>query len=226
MSNIPSFNFKPTISQDEFNKELAKSNKAKRFTPGQYNVKITNVAYHENKETKQITCKSDPTWILVAVTLVSADGRERKEFLQIPTSDVLFRSASGKKTVFPFRKLQEFLAGLGIYLDYTNFAKVIPAHFSPDTLDSLVGESMDMVLRYREPYIKGIGESSFAIMINGSEYSENGQVAKFSDRDSAKAFAAATLNKVIDIFPEEVVTYIAAPERSAPMAAVNEENWD
>lgn len=226
MTTVPSFKFKPSISAEDFAKELSKSGGAKRFTPGQYRVTITDVAYHENKNTGLITCASDPTWINVAVTLTSADGREKKNFIQVPTVDVMFTGKSGKKTAFVFKNLQAFLESVGIKIDITNYGDVVKSLFTPENLDSLVGEELDMVMRYKEPYIKRSGENEFNLIIEGKEYIEKGETVVFSDRESAKVFAARNLDKAIDLYPDEVLTFLPAPEKPQAKKAVIEESWD
>ncbi len=216
---VPSFNLgKTKLSNDEFNAAVAEKSGGKGFEPGNYTLKVTDVQYHANKDTGAITA-ADPTWINVAVTLTGADGRTKKQFVLVPTSSIQYVTKEGKKTTFLFRQLKDFMAGLGIYLDSGNYATVLPQVFgSQEGMNSLVGLDINLDIGYKGPYAAFVEKGKYNIMINGEAYAEGGEVKNFPDRDSAVAFAAATLQKTLAKFPE-ILKFHPSKERKLEQPA-------
>lgn len=215
--DVPKFNLSNSmLNEADFNTGLADLDKSssKGFEPGNYNVKITDIGYHKNKDTGSINCSGDESWFNVVVTLQSADGRVKKNYIQVPTRSPFYKGKGGKETLFPFKKLQEFLAGMGMYLDYHNYTKVIPKLFGDESaLAQLMGEELSIDIGYTGPHAKYVEQGKYQLVIQGKPYEEAGVVKEFPDRDAVKLFAAVNLNKPnVQTFPEITKTH-AKPER-------------
>jgi hypothetical protein len=217
---IPSFNLgKTQLTAEEFANATAAST-GKGFAPGNYTLKITNAEYHVNAKSGEISCPGDATWINIAVTLTGADDREKKYFLQVPTQSPFF---GAKQSTFNFKKLIEFMAALGVYLDAQNYTTVIPKYFgSPEALASLVGAEVNLDIGYNKTYLQFIEKGRFKIVLlergQSKDYVENDKVVEFPDRDSAKVFAMTTLNKDLQTFPE-ILKFHPGKERKAETKA-------
>ncbi len=216
MSNqMPSFSLGSTkISAEEF-KAATESTGSKQFEPGTYAVKLSETKYHANKITGEITA-ADPTWVNVSTTLVGNDGREKRNFILVPTKSIFYKTAAGKETAFLFTKLQEFMAGIGVYLDYQNYATLIPEYFGSQVqLDRLNGLELMVDIGYTKPYARFVEKDKYALSINGKDYAEGDTVKYFPDRDSVKAFAATVLQKPVQSFPEVTKVHPAKERKQA-----------
>lgn len=204
MTTIPQLNFGkgPGISREEFEKLGQKGGKG--FQPGQYTVTIKDPKFHENKQTGSIFCKNDPSWFNVSMTLVSGE-REKKMFLQVPTESPAYKTKKGL-TDFTFRKLAEFMAGIGVYMDFNNYPQVVTELLStPEALLKLEGKEMDIEVGYDKPYVDYIAKDQYQIItdiVKMTPYMENDEVVIFSSADEAVAFGLTTLNKNLQQFPE------------------------
>lgn len=212
---MPNFTLGQTkISAEEF-KAATEVSGSKQFEPGSYTLKLSNTTYHVNKVTGQIT-SNDPTWVNVVTTLVGNDGREKKHFILVPTQSIFYKGPSGKETAFLFTKLQEFMAGFGTYLDFQNYAKLIPEYFgSQAQLDRLNGLEVTVDIGYTKPYARFVEKDKYALSINGKDYAENDEVKYFPDRDSVKAFAATVLQKPVQSFPEITKVHAGKEQKQA-----------
>lgn len=200
--SLPKFELnKVNLSEDEFAKATTSSN-SKGFGPGNYDLVIKNVQYHKNRESGEITCSGDKTWINVSMELHGADGRMKKYWLQVPFKKHTYTS-NGKEITFPFQKLVKFMAAVGEPLTPKNLGDVIDRYFSTEAaLSNLEGAEVNVDIGFKGPYVKFAGENDFRIMIDGQEYSEGSGPLDFPDADSAIAFAAANLNKNLARWPE------------------------
>jgi hypothetical protein len=221
---VPKFELGSTnLSPEQFKEALdsAKSG-GKGFQPGNYRLKITDAQYHVNKETGSINSKADPSWINVSLNLIGADGRSKKHFLSVPTKDIWFNGKDGKKTIFPFSKLQQFMAALGVYLDNANYANVIKSYFSPEGLAQLNGGEVTVDIGFTGPYVKYVDKGRYQIVINEEVLKDaDGKEVEFADSDSAKAYGATVLLKNLQTFPE-ITKFYSAPEKKAEQKAGND----
>ncbi len=222
---VPKFELGSTnLSPEQFKEALdsAKSG-GKGFQPGNYRLKITEAQYHLNKETGSMASKADASWINVSMTLVGADGRSKKYFLGVPTKDIWFTGKEGKKTIFPFTKLQQFMSAIGVYLDSKNYATVITQYFgTPEGLARLNGEEVNVDIGFTGPYVKYVDKGRYQIVIADQvvKDSDNKEV-EFADSDSAKAYGATVLLKNLQSFPE-ITKFHSAPEKKAEQKAGND----
>jgi len=226
MSGIPSFELgKTTVSTEAYEQAIADATKTRGFSPGNYTVLIQDVQYHANRETGAVTCKSDPTWVNVSMRLVSADGRDKKHYIQVPFKDIYFMSAKGKKIMFPYLKLVEFMAGIGERLTGTNYGKTLTRYFANEgALSNLEGNELSIDIGFTGPYVKRVEDNKFAIVIEGREYVEGESVLYFPDADSAVIHAAENLNTNLQRWPE-IIKIHAAPARELKEVK-KAEGWD
>lgn len=211
MSQVPSFNLgKTKINADEYNSELASAaSNSKGFGPGNYTVLLKNVQYHKNRDTGAITCKSDSSWVNVSMELVGADGRTKKHYIQVPFATIHFTTAAGKKIMFPYLKLVEFMAGVGESLNADNFAQVIGQYFATEAaLANLEGAEINIDIGFKGPYVKYAGENDFQIVIGGEVFGGEKPLS-FPDADSAVVYAATELGKTLERWPEVIKVHAA-----------------
>lgn len=204
---LPNFNLgNSTLSDSEF--ESATNEGSRGFQPGNYTVTLRDVQYHKNRDTGLVTCKSDPTWVNVSMKMVGADGREKMHFIQVPFQSHLYTGSSGKKTNFPFRKLVEFMAGVGETVNGNNFGEIIQRYFGNEgALAQLEGQELNIDIGYQGGYVKFVEQGKFRIVLNGAEYSEGDKVLEFPDADSAETYALTNLGKRLQRFPEVLKVY-------------------
>ena len=99
MTDIPTFDFSGCSVKDneELEKELKKGSIVR---PGSYEAAITKVEAKGASE-------SDNTWYKYTIFYGLVGDREIRDTIMIPTTDVKFKTASGKGEFLPFKKLQE-----------------------------------------------------------------------------------------------------------------------
>lgn len=186
-SQLPVFNLNASNlevkSQEALDAELNKSSFA-RFTPGNYDFAITAAEFHKNKETGSILCAGDETWFNVAVTLTAVDGREMKVYLQVPTSKLTYGQ---KRTYMVYKKLINFMVGIGKPINIDNQAKVIPATFTDPS--KLIGIKVNADVGYDGAHTDDVEGGLVIKLPNGKAVEDEGKAITFPDYASARAYA-------------------------------------
>lgn len=222
MSNqLPVFNLNASNlevkTQADLDAELNKTTFA-RFTPGNYDFAITAADFHKNKDTGSILCAGDETWFNVVVTLTAVDGREMRVYLQIPTSKLTY---GAKKTYMVYKKLINFMAGVGRPITIDNQAKVIPATFTDPS--KLVGIKVNADVGYEGPHTDDVEGGIIIKLPNGKAVEDEGKPVVFPDYASARAYAEGL---GINLQRATVVNYTpgkAAETKAKPKQPVDEE---
>jgi hypothetical protein len=200
-------------SQEQLQSQLDKPS-GKNFDKGNYDGEITAADFHKNKETGSIYCEGDETWFNVALTVVGADDRQAKYWLQVPTSTVRF----GKKgTLFVFKKFVEFMASIGVTVTLDNLGKVVPQYFSEPS-KTLVGKKANFDIGYEGAYVER-DEEGCRIIRGGKPVMDDGEVMTFPDFQSAKAAAEALRIKLT--YPS-ILKWNPAKQTEAKKAADND----
>lgn len=229
----PKFNVKSSLSDEDFAKEMQKASRGKRFTPGNYRVMIADIRYHERKDDSgkpsgKITARKDESWILVSTLLRSADGREKKNIVLVPTQDIKYVSAPGKFTMFPFLNLQKFMAAFGVNLNKDNVGDICAEYFSPAGMEKYFqGRECDIVVSYPPNYIAYVDDKQFKLVIGGEDYLVKGELKTFYDRTTAKLYAASELNKTVDEYVDARFEFLPAEAQETPVEESKvAEGWD
>lgn len=172
-------------SDEDLQKELAKSGGKYFDTPGNMDLKITAADFHKNKKTGEIWCEGDNTWFNVVITLKGSEDKEIQHWIQVPTTKLKY----GKKdTLAVFKKLQEFLFGIGEEVTMASFGKLCEKYFSDPS--KLIGTAVNVDLGYEGPYVERAPDSeNFRVIVGGKPLMEDGTPIEMPDRASAVTFA-------------------------------------
>ncbi len=188
MSNsnlMPKFDFsKSTVKTTEELEALApKRGESKFFRPGRHEVVIAGVEYTGTAK--------DPNWGKLTITYGGTGEKTIKDFVLIPFSDIKYGE---KQTVYPFKKLQNLVAGLGLVLTPENMGDVMTTLFKDTTV--LTGLHLIIEVGYQNGHLKfsrnGADESVVNIVEKNGDLLTDGvskEALIFSDADSALAYA-------------------------------------
>ncbi len=185
MSNanlMPKFDFsKSTVKTTEELEALAPKD-SKFFRPGRHEVVIAGVEY--------TGAAKDPNWGKLTVTYGGTGDKTIKDFVLIPFSDIKYGE---KQTIYPFKKLQNLVSGLGLTLTPENMGDVMNTLFKDTTV--LTGLHLIIEVGYQNGHLKFSrvdDQTVVNIVEKGGELLTDG-VSKdpliFSDADSALAYA-------------------------------------
>src|SRR5688572_353681 len=122
MTELPRFDFSQCAIKDdeELEKALAASQgQSKFFSPGRYDVTIEEVTYNGLN-------KKDESWGNLEVVYKGAGEKTIKDYLLIPFKSVDFGE---KKTKFPFLKVRQFCAALGVEVKGSNLEESMKSVF-------------------------------------------------------------------------------------------------
>lgn len=214
-NQIPRFSFGGcSIKDDEqMNEELAKVGQNDRFfKPGKHDVVIKEVAFEG-------MAKNDKSWGNLKLTLQGTGEKQTNVWVLFPTTDVVY---GPKKTMFPFKKLQEFAGALGEDLKVSTLEPVLKKLFAKP--EKLAGKSLAVRIAYERARAKFIGKGADGIvrlgleLADGTTHQENGAAKIFEGADSKTAYEAvakfATEKGIAyDAFPQ-VVEYFAAEQKA------------
>ena len=181
--SMPSFSFgkEPELSQEEFD---AKTKPSSFVGPGSYVMTVTSADFHTKDGS--INCSGDPSFISVKFTLATIDGRTKFLWLQVPTAKVLYGQ---KQTAFPFKNLCDFLGGLGIKLDLTNYKEVLPKLFvNRDAMLKLVGKTVSVDIAYTGLHLKRVDDAYVIVKRDGETTVDD---KTYPDADAARAAGEA-----------------------------------
>lgn len=183
-NDMPRFDFSGCSikTDEELEKTLAEDKKKGRFNQGKHGVVIKAVKWDG-------LCKKDDTWGQIVFTYEGTGEKEISDLIQIPFKDITYGSS---KTTFPFRKLTEFCAGLGVQLKATNLQTVMQSTFSKP--EKLVGTALDIDVGYRKAYARFVRKNGdivlySLILSDGAAYQENGIIKLFEGYKAVEEFA-------------------------------------
>lgn len=189
MVNVPQFNLNASninFETDEaLQAELAKKGGNYFTEPCNVDLVIAAAALHANKDTGEIFCKGDKSWFNVKLTLKSADDKSIDHWVQVPTDKLEFGE---KGTLAVFRKLQEFLIGLGEVVTIAKMQSILEKNFID--LDKLVGKKVNVDLGYEGPYVAKVPDTEeYAVYVKGHALKDDGVEVRLPDRSSAIQYA-------------------------------------
>ena len=123
-----------------------------------------NVGRHEGLEITSVeekeSCIKDNTWGRVVFTL-TLEKRLIKASIMYPTKALVY---GADKSVFPFKKLQEFLGACGIELTKANAGEIIPAIFINPAI--LIGVKLDVIVGHSSNYAHYVEKGVYHIYDN------------------------------------------------------------
>lgn len=193
MTQMPKFNFKSTLSEDEVKKEEASSGQKdqKVFQPGTYSLKVISAEYHN-------AMPGDPTWHGYKLRLGGLDSRSIGLYLGVPTSSPIYNKPgmSPRAKTFMFHKFRQFLRAIGEDPSVETLNLTISKLFKQPEV--LVGAFLKADIGYRGPHSKFVEKGNFKLVDKDDK-----ELSKdlFSDRDAVKAHAAL-MGLILEDFPE------------------------
>ena len=211
--SIPKFSFagNSVKTDDELNAKLAEttSTGGKYFRPGKHTVKIGAATYQG--------LAGDDRWGKFLLTLEGVGGKSTTAQLIVPFKDVMYLAKSGKETLFMFKKIQNFMASLGVTLTVGNLQDTLTQYFS-NPGKALVGKEIVINIGYAGNHIGYAGKNA---VTGDAEYNiqmRDGSVVLdpkdltpvlFSTRDAAMAHAEASQIKIEEY--SSVLSYEVSP---------------
>ena len=168
-------------SDEELQAEVTKTGSKFFDDPGNFNLTIAAANYHPSKDTGSIYCKGDGTWANIKLSLKDDKERELNHWLQVPTQEIVF---GPKKTLFVFKKFQEFLLGIGVQVSMTSLQGVMEKWFTDPA--KLVGQELNADLGYEGDHVaKATDSDEYEIIVSGKPMAEDGKPVRLPDRSSA-----------------------------------------
>lgn len=169
--------------------------------------------------TNEGVSRFDSQWINFKFLLQNAEGQQHSEFIEVPTTAERSFLYGEKKTLANYNKLERFLKGFGIALEYTTAMGTIADHFS-DVEDSFVGRTVTMRLGFYGNHIKYCGkngEDKQYMIVNKSGEALEPMI--FPNFDAAKAFAKEKSIKLQDFIKSLEVVPASVSAIAAPTAS-------
>jgi len=181
---------------------------------GTYSLSVTGVEV-------QGTSRFDSQWINLKFTFENAEGQQFSEFVEVPTTAERSFLYGEKKSLANYNKLERFLKGFGITLDYASAMSTIAELFG-DAEQTFIGKTVSLRLGFYGNHIKYMGKSGedkqYMIVNKGGEPIEP---KIFTNFDAAKAYAKENSIKLQD-FIKVLEVVPAATSAIAPASAVSD----
>lgn len=185
--DMPKFDFSGCEFQDDSELQTAMdaANKgSKFFQPGRYEVVIDEVKYEG--------AAKDPNWGKLTVVYKGTGEKEQKDFLSIPFKTFKYKGDRGE-TLYPFKKIAQFSAALGVEVKQSNVAESMKSLFGRP--EKLKGRPLVIEIGYQRAYAKYAGKDGDAAVYNlitreGTALADaTGKVLTFGDREAVEAHA-------------------------------------
>lgn len=204
---MPKFNFSNATFKSEaaLQEATGKKGGGKVMQPGKHEVTIAAAEFRGMSE-------KDPSWAKVSITLQGTGEKKVMDMLLVPTADIVY---GANKTLFPYKKLQNFLGALGYTLTVENLGEVLGSTLSRP--EQLIGKNLAVEVGYgSRSHIRVIRndlrEQVGVRIVDGRTKSDmvdgSGNPLSFSDVDSATAYLD-TNNIPYESFPS-VQSYIGS----------------
>lgn len=199
---VKQFNFSNSTIKSTADYEAAitpiKKDNSKVFKPGLHEVTVGNVQFMGEG--------SDSTWTKVSITLKGPGEKTIRDLLMIPHKDLMYKSPGKNPTMYPFKRLKDFILALGTEITPENAGTVLDLLFSKPT--NLEGLNVKAKIGYKGTHVTysgkdANGNAAYNVTLgNGSLLADtSGATLVFADRDSA----AAHLNS-------QGVSFVSFPE--------------
>lgn len=185
--------------------------------PGTYELRLDDI---ENRG-----IANDPNWIKLRFMFKTAKGGQYNEMLMLPIKRVNDFEYGAKKTLFPYRKVIEFLRAFGIVVEYNTAMSTIGTVLN--NLEGLINKKIKVEIGYKGAYVKFLGkegdDKQYVIVQQDKVLQdEDNQDLIFPDFKAAENYAAGVkLN--IQSFPE-ILEFYAGEEASMVVETVEEDN--
>lgn len=187
MGNMPKFKFNSSITEEDLKKKEKEFGERTFFDPGSYDLKVIDAKLNKTDKNPTGMSQTDPTWMVINLTLGGIDARTINHYLLVPTVSDLYRKPGIKNPRIMFIKFREFIRGLGLDSSVENVQRVLTDLFS-DPIE-LVGKSVSVVIGHEGPHTRYNPENKTYSIVDQQEktvlFPE-----EFQDRDSAIAHAA------------------------------------
>jgi hypothetical protein len=217
---IPKFSFggNSIKTDEELNAKLAETSTSggKYFRPGKHTVKIAAAVYQGQA--------GDDRWGKFLLTLNGVGEKTTTAQLIVPFKDVMYLAKSGKETIFMFKKIQNFMSGLGVNLTVGNLQDTLTTYFT-NPGKSLVGKELVIDIGYAGNHVAYAGKNTVtgdaeyqikmrdgSVVLNSSDLTP----LLFSTRDAAMAHAESQQIKIEEY--SSVLNYEVSP--TAKLTAV------
>lgn len=183
-------------------------------TPGTYSLLVREIKLQGQNQW-------DSQWVDLIFTLENTDGQTMTHYVSIPTTAERSFLFGKKKSLNEYNKLDAFLRGFGIKLEYSSAMTQIADLFG-DYEINFVGKTVSARVGYvgnRAKYNGKVGENNTYILVDKNEKPIDENV--FSDIESAKNYAKdnsiklSGFMRVLEVVPASVSAI-------APLAAVSD----
>lgn len=220
MTNVmPKFSTQDTIegTKEEFEQQLEKGKGLTFLTePGRYAFKITAPKFHK-------MAPGDPNWAIFDITLTTPDGKDKRVFPMAPLKRINNYKYGQKQTMMVYQKLSQFLASLGVHLQFETAQAQISAIFKDITC--LEGKTLEADLGYHGPYAAYQSKGVFHIISKGVALKdEAGETLLFPDKKAAENYAD-TISLKLEAFID-VLSYVSKTEEVGEESNDETESWD
>ncbi len=201
MTDMPKFNFKPTISEADLKKEeLANKPEEKFFRPGTHDVKILEASLNVTEANPTGRASGDASWLVIKLVLGGLiDKREIRTFVLVPTEDLLYKKPGMDKRykLLMANKYREFLSALGENPEVGNLGNVLNTLFTDPSV--LKGRVLKAVIGHVGNHLAYDPTTKTYGIVNKKE--EPVIKRTYPDRDAAIA-ESAELGIELKHFPE------------------------
>ncbi len=140
----------PEMTPEEFQAKQASQGGKFIREPGTYSLIVTGV------EAKQVN-GFDNDWYDFVFSLENTDGQSMNHFLSIPTTAHKSFMFGKKKSLSEYNKLEKFLLGFGVRLEYSTAITQIAKLFE-DAADSFVGKQITLRVGFTSNHLKYLGK--------------------------------------------------------------------
>lgn len=200
------------MTPEEFKTKQASTSGKWIKEPGTYSMSIISI---EEKGASQF----DGAWLDFVIGMENADGAKFNTFISVPTTAERSFLFGKKKSLNEYNRLEKFLGGLGIALEYSSAISTIADIFEDPT--SLVGRTLTLRLGFYTNYVKYIGKDGDLVQYQIVDKNASPlDPTVFNNFDAAKAFAKEKniklqdFIKILDIVPAAVSNIVVGASTS------------
>lgn len=199
----------PTLTAEEFKTKQASTAGKWIKDPGTYSliikgVEMTGASQYDNQ------------WINFKFTLENSDGQMATHFVEVPTTAANNYMYGAKKSLGNYSKLEKFLKGFGVDLEFTQAIHQIEKLFS-DAEKTFVGKTFSARLAYTSIHSKFIGKEGEISQYQIVDKDGAPIVAtKFAGFEAVDAYAKANslkvqgFPKIVDVVPASTATIVTS----------------
>jgi hypothetical protein len=165
----------------------------------------------------------DSQWVDVKFVMESESGQMTSHFLPIPTTAEKSFLFGSKKSLSEYNKIEAFLRGFGVALEYTSAMQLIAKLFS-DPEKTFVGKTLSVRMGYTSNHSKFVGKDGEVSQYQICDKNGNAVIPTvFAGYEAADAYAKQNAMK-LQGFPKilEVISAATASIVAGAPAATND----